>query len=272
MGNMLVFLLLVTLPGFLIAVLVLLYRKRAYEKSEYFAATRTPYHAVRRDLGLWGEYLTFRCLRKLGGYKKFLFNCYVPKEDGALTEIDLIMLHGSGVYVFESKNYSGWIFGNETDARWTQSFPSGRKEHFFNPIKQNNTHIKQLQRFLPWLAADAFRSVIVFSERCTLRKITLTSKRQIVVKRNEVLRAVMPAVNQQILSPTDIDAICQRLYPQTQLSTQEKQAHRQRVADIAEGRTCPYCGSPLVLRTARDTGNQFLGCSKYPACRYTANI
>ena len=272
MGDMLTFLLLVTLPGLLIAVLVLLYLKRTYEKSEYFAATRTPYRAVRRDLGLWGEYLTFRCLRKLTGYKKFLFNCYIPKEDGALTEIDLIMLHVSGVYVFESKNYSGWIFGNETDSQWTQSFPSGRKEHFFNPLKQNNAHIKQLQRFLHGLAANAFRSVIVFSERCALRKITLTNKRHIVVKRNEVLHAVMPIANLQILSTEDIDAIYQRLYMQTQLSSQEKQAHRQRVTDIAEGRTCPYCGSPLVLQTARNTGNQFLGCSKYPDCRYTANI
>ena len=270
--RILMFLLVVTLPGLLIAALVLLYRKRAYEKSEYFAATHTSYRAVRRDLGLWGEYLTFYCLRKLGGYKKFLFNCYIPKENGALTEIDLIILHGSGVFVFESKNYSGWIFGNETDAQWTQSFPSGRKEHFFNPLKQNNAHIKQLQRFLPGLLADTFRSVIVFSERCTLRKITLTSRRHIVVKRSEALRAVMLDASRQILSPSDIDAIYQRLYPQTQLSAQEKQAHRQRVSDIAEGRTCPYCGSPLVLRTARNTGNQFLGCSKYPSCRFTTNI
>ncbi|NLK22184.1 MAG: NERD domain-containing protein [Epulopiscium sp.] len=24
------------------------------------------------------------------------------------------------MYVFESKNYSGWIFGNEKDKNWTQ--------------------------------------------------------------------------------------------------------------------------------------------------------
>jgi hypothetical protein len=266
------FLLLAALPGILIAALVYFCRKRAYEKSEHFADTHTLYRAVRWDLGQWGEYLTFRYLSKLDGYKKFLFNCYIPKDDGALTEIDLIMLHGSGVYVFESKNYSGWIFGNEADLQWTQSFRNGHKERFYNPIKQNSAHIKQLRRFLPGLAADAIQSVIVFSERCELRKITLTSHRHIVVKRDQVLRAVRSVANRQALSPTDIDVIYQRLFPQTQLTAREKETHRQHVADIAEGRTCPCCGSPLVPRTAKSTGNQFLGCSKYPACRYTANI
>lgn len=35
--------------------------------------------------------------------------------------------------------------------------------------------------------------------------------------------------------------------------------------------TCGRCGSPLVLRTARsgnNAGKQFLGCSRYPSCRY----
>ena len=37
--------------------------------------------------------------------------------------------------------------------------------------------------------------------------------------------------------------------------------------------SCPRCGSELVMRTARrgkSAGDQFLGCSSYPKCRYTA--
>lgn len=231
-----------------------------------------PYRAVRRNLGLWGEYLTFCCLRKLGGYKKFLFNCYVPKENGGLTEIDLILLHGSGVYVLESKNYSGWIFGDERDQHWTQSFPGGRKTRFFNPIKQNNAHIRQLRRWLPELAEDAVQSIIVFSERCELKNITLTTHKHVVVKRGKALRAIRSFVGRKALSPTDIDAIYQRLYPQTQLCSQSREAHRLGVEDVVEGRVCAYCGAPLVLRTAKQTGKQFLGCGKFPHCRYTIHI
>ena len=37
---------------------------------------------------------------------------------------------------------------------------------------------------------------------------------------------------------------------------------------------CPVCGAKLVLRTAKkgnNAGNQFLGCSAFPKCRYTKN-
>jgi hypothetical protein len=51
-------------------------------------------------------------------------NLYIPKKDGSTTEIDLIMLSQTGVYVFESKNYSGWIFGDEKSKNWMQTLQS----------------------------------------------------------------------------------------------------------------------------------------------------
>jgi endonuclease YncB( thermonuclease family) len=39
--------------------------------------------------------------------------------------------------------------------------------------------------------------------------------------------------------------------------------------------SCPVCSSTMVLRTARqgrNAGNQFLGCSRYPACRATRPV
>lgn len=55
---------------------------------------------------------------------------YVPKDDGTTTEIDLIMLSPMGIYVFESKNYSGWIFGNEKSRYWTQTLENKKKNNF----------------------------------------------------------------------------------------------------------------------------------------------
>lgn len=43
----------------------------------------------------------------------------------------------------------------------------------------------------------------------------------------------------------------------------------------SSSRTCPHCGSTLVLRRAsRGTraGSSFWGCSNYPKCRYTENV
>ena len=76
--------------------------------------------------GEYGEDRIYDILQKVDGYKATLANCYLPKGNGETAEVDLIFLHESGIYVFESKNYSGWIFGSENQKYWTQSF-SDRK-------------------------------------------------------------------------------------------------------------------------------------------------
>lgn len=32
---------------------------------------------------------------------------------------------------------------------------------------------------------------------------------------------------------------------------------------------CPECGAPMVVRTNRLNGSEFLGCSRYPDCTET---
>lgn len=144
------------------------------------------------DKGKYGEYLTYKYLNK---YEKngceFLFNAYIPKKDDENTEIDVMMISPKGIFVFESKNYSGWIFGNEKQRMWTQTLPSGRnitKEQFFNPIIQNKTHIKYLRK----IVGDdiPIHSIIVFSERCELKKVRVESQNVHVIKRNSLAKCV----------------------------------------------------------------------------------
>lgn len=88
------------------------------------------------NVGQYGEYLTEYALlsRSMEGYYVVLKNLYLPMK-GKTTEIDLLMIHEKGIFVFESKNYSGWIFGSEDQLKWTQCFKSGQREHFYNPYK-----------------------------------------------------------------------------------------------------------------------------------------
>ena len=65
------------------------------------------------------------------GYRKILKNIYVPYGNQT-TEIDVVMIHETGIYVIESKNYSGWIFGNENQKQWTQMLNSYTKKRFYN--------------------------------------------------------------------------------------------------------------------------------------------
>lgn len=279
-----------------VAVLVALYwiPKTRYEKTDYYVQTHNSFLTATLDTGVKGEYLTWKYLHKLGGYKKYLFNCYLPKDDGETTEVDVILLHESGIYVFESKNYSGWIFGAETQQYWTQTLPKGhghsQKNCFFNPIIQNKVHMKWLSKYLD-RDLEQIYSYIVFSDRCTLKNVTLTSGQHHVINRYDILAAVNSNAQQHkgSLSPQEIDFLFSKLEPLTHIDKAQKLAH---IEDVQKKRTkgtasktemvstkdqisCPRCGGKLVLRVSRkgaNCGKKFWGCSNYPKCKYIKNV
>ena len=169
---------------------VFVYQNRQYKKTAYYQITKNPYSSIKYDRGKHGEYLTYKHLRqfeKNGG--KFLFNIYLPKTNNETSEIDVLLICSKGLFVFESKNYSGWIFGNEIHKQWTQTLPRGRgnshKERFYNPIMQNASHIRNLKRLIG--ENLPMRSIIVFSDRCTLKDITIRSEDVNVINCNKVL-------------------------------------------------------------------------------------
>ena len=97
-----------------------------------------------------------------------LNDIYLPSSDGTTTQIDHIVVSQYGVFVVETKNYSGWIFANARDDKWTETFP-GRKEYPFpNPIRQNYRHICALAECLG-ISKDYFHSVVAFTENCTFK-------------------------------------------------------------------------------------------------------
>ena len=96
--------------------------------------------------GSIGEKRIHRVLEKLGEEYRIFNDIYVPKQDGQLTQVDHVVVSKYGVFVIETKNYSGWIFGSEKQKNWTQTIYK-KKTRFYNPILQNNTHIKALQHF-----------------------------------------------------------------------------------------------------------------------------
>lgn len=279
----------------LIIIFAYLYKNYQFKQGSYYKLTHNAYLSTIFDVGRNGEYQIYKRLKqyeKTGG--KFLFNCYLPKEGGETTEIDVLLIKSDGIYVFESKNYSGWIFGDEYSKNWTQTLPQGKgrsshKEHFFNPILQNMVHIKWLRRII----GDELPvySIIAFSERCTLKKVNIKSQDVHVIKRNEILSIVEQVGKRQArnLSQEEINEIYDKLYPYTQISDEEKIQHINNIksnhqtfeeevnirnkVDLNNGtnKQCPKCGAQLILRTAKkgnNAGQQFYGCSNYPKCRY----
>lgn len=200
-----------------------------YLNSSYYLSTHLPLNTVTNDKGKYGEYLIFKKLQEYEKYgSRFLFNCYLPKENNKTTEIDIILLTLNGIFVFESKNYSGWIYGNEKQEIWTQTLPAGNKihkEHFYNPIMQNESHIKTLKN----LIGDTFLiySVIVFSDNCKLKNITASNPMTEVVCFGYLYSIVKHLSNQQPNSLTQetLIYIYNKLYPYTQVPEEVKRKH-----------------------------------------------
>ena len=214
----------------IIAVIVRVKREKEYKDSAYYQTTQFSYGDVKHDVGRYGEYLIYKKLKHFEeNGARFLFNVYASKRNGETTEIDVVMISSKGICVFESKNFSGWIFGNEDQKYWYQTLPKGRgrshKERFYNPIKQNRAHIKALKNIIG--PSVPMYSVIVFSERCTLKNVQFQSTDVSVINRYDVSNAVYRFFNQsyECLSEADIAKVYDILYPYTQVDAAMKSQH-----------------------------------------------
>ncbi len=112
------------------------------------------------------EFYVFKQLYKLAGCHKFLFNVILPTDKGT-TEIDVLFLHETGIYVYECKSYSGKIYGNEKYKMWNQ-YLDGKKNQFYSPILQNQGHIKNLKKILSEKESENIFSFIAFSGRAEI--------------------------------------------------------------------------------------------------------
>ena len=121
-----------------------------------------------RRKGKRGEKRVFNFLAKgLPDGFIVLNDVYLPSSDGTTTQIDHIVVSQYGVFVVETKNYSGWIFANARDDEWTQVIYR-RKSRFQNPLRQNYRHICALTECLG-ISKDYFHSVVAFTENCTFK-------------------------------------------------------------------------------------------------------
>lgn len=124
--------------------------------------------------GKMGEFEVERCLRKFKGKGFARVKDIMLPSRGKTSQIDNLLISPYGVFVIETKNYGGNVTGSERSANWIQSFPGSRQgpREFFNPIWQNNGHIKALRELLvrdyPYLK---YHNVVVFADECKLPSI-----------------------------------------------------------------------------------------------------
>ena len=217
--------------------------------------------------GGWGERCIVKLLRNRMGGASVFQNVYVPINDRT-TELDIVMVDRSGVYVFESKAFGGRIYGQPDQMNWVQHIGS-QKNLFYNPVKQNDNHCRYLSQVLQ-IPREAVFSFVIFENRTDLSKVSpLSGGNFIVCNRGYLLQALQDvlSVRAPILSKDQLQLIRIRLGEWSDTSAAAKAQHVQQVQSRMFGDTCPVCGKKLAERKGKY--GFFIGCTGYPDCTYT---
>ena len=170
------------------------------------------------------------------GDHRELWDLYIPKPDGGYAQIDVLMIHETGIYVIECKNYTGWIFGSENNLYWYQTLYSGksgvRKESFYNPILQNKSHINALSDYLNF-QKEYINSCIVFGREAVLKAVPEDDQYCFIEKYQRFEGKLMNRIcsSPRRLSVNDITRIYSVLLPCTNVPEEVKKKHKQNIRE-----------------------------------------
>lgn len=245
--------------------------------------------------GMVGEWFINLCIRLFLDKREYrlLKDVTLPTPQGS-TQIDHVIVSRFGLFVIETKNMKGWIFGNPTQKSWTQQIYR-RKHSFQNPLHQNHLHMMTLKSLLG-LSDNQLHSVIFFIGDCTFK----TPMPQNVMNRG--LIRYVKGITTPVLAENEVAHVVDTI--QQGRLVANWQTHRQHVAQLKarhgkvptkpvpasvpsahhpapptaiypanlQSPMCPWCGNPMVLRTAGrgdNKGKPFWGCREFPTCRGT---
>ncbi|MCW8863814.1 MAG: NERD domain-containing protein [Colwellia sp.] len=193
---------------------------------------------------------------------------YIDDKEHGTTQIDHIIVSKYGIFVVETKNMKGWIFGSENQKQWTQQIFK-HKSKFQNPLHQNYKHVKTLQACLSTKKESVFSVIIFIGDSTFKTKMPenvrfarggiefIKNKTDIVFNRQEIAGVI-----EQIESG--------RLERGFKTNRQHVKHVREIIEEKSDTKSCSKCGAEMVLRKAtkgKNAGSEFLGCSTFPKCR-----
>ncbi|WP_066893599.1 nuclease-related domain-containing protein [Clostridium nigeriense] len=188
----------------IILIAIILIRKRCYSK----------------EVNL-GEQEVSNVLNKIKGYK--LLNDIMVKGNNGTSQIDHILIGKKGIFVIETKDYKGSIYGDEYSREWTQII-NMKKNKFYNPIRQNYGHIKSLEKHIK--RNDVFISLIVFTNKSKLKKVKTNTP---VIQLKKLKRFIRKYKSDIKLSKVEIEDIYNLIKKSNINSARARKKHVKRI-------------------------------------------
>lgn len=213
--------------------------------------------------GLTGEIHVNRQLRaRLDQDTYHVFRDLLVSAPEGSTQIDHVVVSRYGVFVIETKNMSGWIFGTADQPQWTQVIYRF-KSRFQNPIRQNYGHLRTLQGLLG-LETRQLHNFVAFVGSATPK----TAMPAHVTFSARELTHQIGMRQTPLLSDVQVCAIIERLSDKSLRPTsRSRREHVRRLkanalAPRPLSATCPRCGAKMIARTNRKSGVRFMACTR----------
>ena len=214
-----------------------------------------------------GEKKVANALNSLDDKEYKVVNNLIIRTDRGTSQIDHVVISVYGIFVIETKNYQGCIFGNESDDKWKQVIDK-RSYRFRNPIMQNYGHVASLRKRLNLDKDLLVVSLIAFTKRASLKVNTQTP----VMYDTEIVSYIR-GYRDKVIS----ENYMMRLYYDLLMSNVDsKDTRKEHVENIRmnlrnmensiRNNVCPRCGKELVRRNGKY--GEFIGCSGFPRCRF----
>lgn len=219
--------------------------------------------------GKSGERRVASVLNKLPKEKYVTINDLIIKDEKGLHQIDHLVISLYGIFVIETKNYKGIVYGNEYEDYWTQNI-YGNRSKFKNPIHQNYGHLKTIETLLKDKYDVPVFPIVAFSSNCKLKTKTTKST---VLYINEVKHFIESVSVAEKISFEEMQNILNLINSSKTSGAKAKKEQindaktkKQEVEQKISLGICPRCGGKLVERNGKY--GPFVGCSNYPKCRF----
>jgi len=132
-----------------------------------------------------------------------IFNDVLINGSHGTTQVDHVIVSRYGIFVIETKNKDGWIYGQRDDDEWTQVFFK-KKFKFQNPLHQNYLHTKSLAEILT-IDHEYMFPIVMFWGKCSFK----TNMPENVLKNG--LTKHIKSKRRVLLHEDQVQIICQQL-------------------------------------------------------------
>ena len=114
------------------------------------------------------------------------YDLYLQKSNNEYVHIDMVLATIYGIFVVETRDFSGWIYGNENDKCWIQMTEYQEQHRFYSPIAKNQESIAAIKENLKHNNDIPFYSLIVFSDWSNLDNVTCDNSKVCVAKLSDL--------------------------------------------------------------------------------------